>query len=87
MRLSIENDLLIGTIIIDEPIAIKSCRRGSTECVAIRATYCLHAIINLISERFRANEVPFFRILINGTRRSAYFIEGQGDSLKPQVRN
>lgn len=47
-----------------------------------------NAIINLISVRrgFRANEVPFFRIPTNGTRRSAYFIEEQGDSLKPQVR-
>jgi len=46
-----------------------------------------NAIINLISEGFRANEMPFFRIPTNGTRRSAYLIEGQGDSLKPQVRN
>lgn len=47
-----------------------------------------NAVINLISVQrgFRANEMPFFRIPANGIRRSAYFIEEQGDSLKSRLR-
>lgn len=46
-----------------------------------------NAIINLISVRwgFRDNEMPFFRIPTNGTRRSACFTGEQGVSLKPQL--